>query len=1047
MVSVRYGSRPRFAALPLAGFFLAVACACRAGAETLFFEAETMTTGTAWVVDNGGWQTGSASGGWMLWGSAGGQGASSNTVQVSASTTYRVWVRYVDILAYRGPFKMQVFQNGAEVAFRDFDLESLRLTPEGKAIWGSDYGNWVWSYVDAPLVPGSVDIVMTKVAPITASWVTRRLDCVVLSTDLTYTPGITDFVAPLYVRVTMGSTHPTACVIHLWGRRPRSPWYLPHYNLWEDKALAQCYTGIKAASPPANALTAGDSTPWFNLAPLLDPVGENQVQFYAMQEYNTGLAASDFTVAISSTPSGDGLIDTFSRRGQGSGIMLLIDLMDRNGTQSDLDYSTAAHAAAASLAPAPGRRPRRFPMSTSCGTDSGFYRPATVSNEVAILSALGMSSLRLTGAPYQPVYYAAGFPNIEWATGFFNLTTGGDYSAPKTDSIASTMAASAQAALDSGHADDIVSWWLMDEPGSMSMSHIAGCAVCAAKYRNFLEHEGLAPAFFGKSDWSQVSPTATTNDTKAYYYTAVFRCQILADMFRLGTAGIQAKIPDAPTSANFAEESTYNGNLLYRGVDWFAIFEQEALRLGWTEDWLAYVATYQLCGFRADQLRAACSRAGREFRMYNIIRQPWDIQAKAVAEIGHGARAIYHYTYGPYYTGTSDSKSLNTDLYPALRAVNYAVGGAEDRLAGATVVKSKIALLYSHATDLWTLEQTYSTFGKDRMGLYLILRHLGYPIDFVTEKDIAAGGLADYAMLICDGSHLHSDALLPLVSWLNGGGVLYVGAGSLMRNQFNQALGFDSLVGLTRAPFVFAADPGREYYELPTRPNLAAVNWSGVPLESVCGYQKVSTNGTEQVLATFAGDGSPAVFIRPVGAGKLEYAGFLPGLAYQKTAVVTMKARNTLLASKGLETVTYSSTDFAEGYRTLFSSLLAPITPGYAPPVQTGHYLVEANRLDGTNGTVVALSNWTGAPVNDLCVSFRRNGSMGNPQTVVHPIKSVSDVGGVVTVVFDMVGPCDFILLPQERDGPIPRKGTCLILANLGEAVRPGAWGFAWARR
>ena len=59
---------------------------------------------------------------------------------------------------------------------------------------------------------------------------------------------------------------------------------------------------------------------------------------------------------------------------------------------------------------------------------------------------------------------------------------------------------------------------------------------------------------------------------------------------------------------------------------------------------------------------------------------------------------------------------------------------------------------------------------------------------------------------------------------------------------------------------------------------------------------------------------------------------------------------NSLLASQGLETVTYSSTDFAEGYRTLFSSLLAPIAPVYAPPVLTGHYLVEANRLDGTNG-------------------------------------------------------------------------------------------------
>jgi len=1030
-------TRDRLCRNPCAGASIivcaVVAClALTVRAETLFFEAEGMRTdGVSWVLDDGGWQTGSASGEWMLWGSAGGQGSAGNTVTVNTTATYRVWIRYVDILLYRGPFRMQVFQDGVELGAGDFDLESLRATPEGAAEWGSAYGEWVWGYVDVPLTNGTAEIVVSKLDPVGVSWVTRRLDCIVVTTDLDYVPQISDFVPPLYVKVTMGPTHPTACVVHLWGRRPRGPsWYLPHYNMWENKVVPQCYTGIKEDTPPTNALTAGESSPWFDLAPLLDPVGDNRVRFYAMQEYNTGLPASDFTVYLSSTPSETGLLDTFSRAGQGSGVMLVVDLTDRSGTLSDLEYSTEARAVTTALGATPGRRPAKFPVVTSCAADSSFCRPATISNEISVLSSLGFSGLSVGG--FQPTYYNAGFSNIEWRSSYFHLVTSNDYSQPRMDAIRTAVSNSVQDALDMGHADDIVSWWLMDEPGSESMAHIEGCSVCAERFREYLHKEGVTPAELGHADWSTVTPTATTNDAKTYAYTVLFRCRILTDMCRIGTSNIVSRIPDAPTSVNFAEESTFYGNLLSRGADWFDIFEQDALQMGWTEDWLPYTATYQMCGYRADLLRAACSRYGRPFRMYNILKLPWDSEAKPVAEIGHGARAIYHYTYGPYYVG-GDAKSLNYELYPALREVNHAIGSVEDYLVDATVPPARIALLYSHSTDVWTLDQTYSVFGKDRMGIYLILRHLGYPLDFVTEKDITAGRLDNYAMLICDASNLHTDALAPLVSWLNAGGVLYIGAGSLMRDQFNTPLGFDAMAGLSRGAFVYDSNPGREYYELPVRPDLAPVDAGGETLESVCGYQSVVTNGTETVLATFSGDGTPAVFIRQVGAGKLEYAGFFPGLAYQKAGVLTMKARNEVYATNGTELVTYGSTDFPAAYRTLFTALLAPIAAAHAPPVVTGNYLVEANRLEGPAGTVITLSNWTGAPLPDLQISFARNGRQGDPFTAVNPIKQLSESAGVVTVTFDMAGPCDFIVLPQAAR----MRGTCITLAA---AARPPLW-------
>ncbi|NQU09981.1 hypothetical protein HQ590_04260, partial [bacterium] len=997
----------------------------------VFFEAEDMTVDPSWgvVPHFGGWYYGDPSRGAMLsgnywaWGGGSGQGEATQTVYINEAGTNRVWVRHFYYTAYRGPFNVAVYQDDTLIGSQDFDVDADdSLT----------YGQFIWRSFDVPLAQGTAEIVISKIDPIDTSWVTRYVDCVVVSADLDYVPAVMDFADPLYVKVAIGPTQTTPAVIHFWGRHARPQpvdgvlhYYLPGCNIWEDGLhVYEYYTSYQYRPDDPNFLIANEESPWVNLAPLLSYIGQNHLQFYAMQEYNTGLPDSEFTLSLSTTPSDDGLITSFARAGSGSGMFVDLDLLDHDNIKNDLQYSQEARAAAAALPSVPGNRPTKFPVITGNGVSSAYCQPATVNNEIATLTALGMNG-RGFEAGYDPAWYNQGFTKLCRGNFDFWRLINNDMSTPDYAAITNAVTTAAQSAISTGKVADIVAWSFMDEPGSMSMESVVTSTNCQAQFPQYLQGLGLDPAFFGASDWSEVTLTTNKSNPKLYYYTARYRCQLLTDFFKLGTTILTNIIPTAPTTANFAEEATFYGNALLRGVDWFEMFDQGALQLGWTEDWLSYTVSYQMCGYRADLLRAACRSAGRSFGMYNIISSPpWDVAAKPVTEIGHGAQAIYHYNYGPSYAG-GDANSQNYSLYPALRQVDHVIGAVEDYVVGAVVPPAKVALLYSRPTDIWTMDETYSVFGKDRMGIHLLLRHLGYPVDFLTEEDVADGRLADYSMLICDGSHLEASALSPLVDWLNNGGVLYLSAGSLTYDQFNNPLGFDSQVGIARAPFVYANNPGRERYEFPALPDLKPVTFGADALESVCGYQKVTdTGGVVTVVATFDDDASPATFIKDIGTGKLVFCGFFPGLAYQKQAMIAKIARD----EQNPDMVIYGSTEFPAEYRSFFSSLLSLIAD--TPPVPASHHLVEANRLEATNGSVIALANWTGATLTNTQVSFARGSRGGTPFSIANPLKQVAEQSGTITVTLDFATASDFIVLSQDV---LPPVSVVAVTASTGE--------------
>ncbi|MCX7705776.1 MAG: hypothetical protein N2115_05910 [bacterium] len=973
-------------------------------AEKIFFEAEDMavTETQKWqVVEHfPGWYYGFPSKGKMLRGSIGGPAEARKTINIEKPGEYRVWIRYLDILPYRGPFKVTVIQQAEIKGEKIFDNESLRKTDEGKKKWGDGYGQFVWDNLDVNLQRGSADIVITKVEPHGgASWVTRHLDLIVFCDEKDYQPVMADFTPQLYMKVKMGSNHKYPCVIHIFGRRPQPPWWLPHSNIFKTGLVYGCYTGYKPQGENPNFLKAGDETPWINITSFFDVMGAHKMELTAMQEYFVGLESSEFTVLLSNTPSDEGVFKSFTRTGKGSGMLLLIDLSKREKIISDLEGSMEGLEIAKKMPDVSEKRPEKFPVMTGCGVNSSFYQPKTVENEIYILSKMGFNSI----GGYDPVYYRAGFTKYKGGAVYFHLAKNGCLADPDMGAIKAIVSSAGEKFLKEDLFKDMVAWSQMDEPGSVSMEHIVKCSTCTIKFREFLRKAGVTPEFLGVNSYDQILPSNNPEDGKRYYYTALYRNQVLADFFKIGTDILKNFTPDPKTTANFGEYLTFTGNMLHSGDDWFLIFDTGGLTYGWTEDWLNFGTTYQLCGYRADFLRAASKN---RFGMYCIFRNPWDTQAKVASEIGHGSKAIYYYNYGPYYAGI-DCPMPDYNLYSAVQKINHAIGKIENPLLDSSVAKSAIALLYSHTTDIWTLKQATSVFGKENMGLWLILRHLGYPVDIITEKDVIEKKTKNYKAIFVTGSHIPSEVMQNLFEWAGNGGILYLGAGAGIFDRFNNPSNADRYSGIIREQFNLVAEPGSDYYVLPALKSIDFVKFVDSTMtetvEVICGVQKMKGINPSEAIVLFS-DGSPAMAVKTKGRGKIIISGFFPGIAYMRYAVI---------ANRQKQKDVYASDcppEYHEVIRKLFSKIISGVD--YIPPVLSSNYLVETNLLEGKNEKVITISNWSGKPVEGMKITINQP-IKGNLVSIENSIKSVQRKGRETIITMDLKGAFDFILISQ----------------------------------
>jgi hypothetical protein len=888
----------------LASFLPFSACLAALPERAQVVQAESMTLdGEGWNVREhspDAWYA-SRPVGRMLGGQNNKSGVAAATFQISAAGRYRIWVRYLDMVNYRSKsgFRLSGTQQGKQVVQKEFDNTeaSPRSTPEGEKKWGDGFARWIWDFVEFDAAAGPLQVAVEKIHLASVHGCTRTLDLLLLCDDPAYEPAVTD-LASLYIKVRMLPEQKEPVVLHFWGRRPFSPWYTPHANINRKGIFLGAGTG--AEDKPGVRMAAGQESVWVDVAPYLAYGGQNRISLYAMRSYHEPESEAYFEVAFSKIPSEAGLLKRAERKGTGDGFIVAVDLVDyrliteTEGSQASLEMAKATPAVA-------GRFPTEFPFFTGMSLSEQRSTAQAVAREREALQRIGIGSNKIRPSNF-----------------FFHLTNSpGCLSQPDRARIDESMKELAD------KNPDRTGWTminLMDEPG-FGFDHVESCPACQQGFAPYLKRLGLADSEIAKLNINNDPEGANADEKASYYYTRRYMNHLMTEMHRAGTESVQTHLPGIPTTANFACE-LLEGNLVSRCVDWYEIYATGALTFGWNEDWGGWARTRQVNGYYVDVMRSACRKPGLNFGIYNVLGRPrWEIQARGFLEVGHGVKAISFFNYGPYYSITSDANSHRPEIYEAIKQITFPTGAVETHVMAGKTAPGDVAQLLSVTGDIWYATRD-NVFGKERAWLNLLLRHCNARCDVLSEDDLASL-LPAYRMLFVTDAHLKKSALSALVKWVQDGGVLYLSAGALARDELDNPLGLDQALHLQRGPLDLRDNPGRSEYEMRRLKELEV--FDGIKL--------------------FSGTQTPRWQTFPAGKGKVIVAGFFPAISYIAT-------------SQRAEGADHSTLDFEAAHRDWMQEVLAQ--GKIQPRLRTDNYRVEANWIQSGDADLIALSNWTG---------------------------------------------------------------------------------------
>ncbi|MDF1746899.1 MAG: hypothetical protein P1V19_24625, partial [Gimesia sp.] len=208
--------------LLVVSFCLMVIISQQAKAESIFIEAESMQSSSGGWVATKNAQTRRASRTHTMWGASGDVDAiAKKNIRVSEAGKYRVWVRYMQVAAWRGPFQIAVSAGAKPFASKIFDLEVIT----GVSDW-----EYTWQSFDADLPAGDLTLSLTKHNQKNCVGYVRHVDCLLLTKDKKLEPDHLPYAPQTLVRVTMGEGYDRPVYMHLFADHYRSPWYA-HYAI------------------------------------------------------------------------------------------------------------------------------------------------------------------------------------------------------------------------------------------------------------------------------------------------------------------------------------------------------------------------------------------------------------------------------------------------------------------------------------------------------------------------------------------------------------------------------------------------------------------------------------------------------------------------------------------------------------------------------------------------------------------------------------------------------------------------------------------------
>ncbi|MCX7007621.1 MAG: beta-galactosidase trimerization domain-containing protein [Kiritimatiellaeota bacterium] len=931
-----------------------------ASASEVFIEAESFTSAGGWSVVTGA-AARSASGLALLGGASGSvAGVATAKVNIKDAGHYRLWVRYASGPAHRGPFHVT-----ALAGERVLDDGLFDASFEGK----SERDAMTWRAFEAELPEGEVTLRLSKHEQKNCSGYARQVDCLLLTMDDNLVPNHLHYGAQTFVRVTLGAGYEKPAYIHIFADHFRAPWY-QHYSLARAGAVAA------VAPKKADLLQSGERTPWCNITPLIYQDSGAMLFISARHAYTEHAERLRATFEFATTPDEKSIVRTLKLDNQPAGVVIFLPpnlLAPENRALLKTDREIAeenGRLADACAWPAFGKRPERFPFFVTSGSLAACDE-AVRAREQKTLDYFGYTQghLRHIGGAW--------------------FMKEGSYCQPDIEKMQARLAtAAADFKKAGGRVQDIAFCELTDEPTGQPLEFAAKDAAYTKLFRAWLQAQGQTPADLLVQDWEAVKIVTSEQRDEfpaLYYFSQRFRTRALGDFM-----ATQRKLAEAafggtfPVLANFSDGAIYTGNFYAQGVDYFELLDAPEQNAIWGEDWANGASSYQCAAFNVELMRAAARERGQVIGHHLVAhagRKAWDIQLKAASELARGVKVMNNFCYGPTWATHEGGPYWRSHVWPgkpetwiANASVTREVGAVEDMLLTAMPAPAKVALLYSSASDVWTLNGNLA-YGFDRMHTWLALAHAQVPVDVVSEQQAAKNALDDYAVCYLTGPNLTRAAAAQLKQWVQRGGTLWLAAGAATRDEFNRPLHtLDDLLPAERSAAVELqkfTSSGRYLRTLVTKDT---VQWAATSADVLAVKQALTPRAGATVLARFK-DQSAAVVCGAAGKGRVYCVGFLPGLAYIKQA---LDARHALEEKTKTAATTVSADDaalLARSYNpwayptALRDCLLTPVREaGVNVPIQCSAPLVDAVYMTHEQGVLVPLANYSNRPIASLAL-------------------------------------------------------------------------------
>ncbi len=1027
----------------LIGLLLAFAVITSARGETLFFEAESMQS------SSDGWQatinaqTQRASRVQTLWGAAGAVDAvAAKSVRLNVAGKYRVWVRYMQVAAWRGPFQVALAVDKQPIAMQVLDRDMIA---------GVDDWEYTWQSFDAELPVGEVTLTLAKHEQTNCSSYVRHVDCLLLTTDLNLVPDHLSFGPQTLVRFTLGLGLERPAYLHLFADHYRHPWYA-HYAIGKD--------GLHAAlaPPQREMLEPGESSQWCNLTPTVYQDSGAALNFSLRHSYQElaqeFLGKLEFARSATSDCAQVDVVKTFDIAATPNGLVIIVppDLESPQNIarlKRDRDFAVEiGHMADVFPWPTHGKRPTKIPFLVTANI-GGYDLP--VDEAVRAREQQTLDYFGFNGGPERIMH------------GLWH-TVGDSYCQPDINLMRERIKQQVEQFRESGRKlETIAAVMLMDEPTGQTATFAASDQAYRDKFRQWLQAQALTPAELLVASWDDVRPVAETERDQfpaLHYFTQLFRTRALGDFMATQRQIIeQAYGRSFPTLVNFSDGAIYHANFCSQGVDYFELLDADDQNAIWGEDWANNSSTYQCAAFNVALMQAAARNRGQTIGHYLIAhagRSAWDIKTKATGETARGVRLWQNFSYGPIWGSHEGGPTWKSHLWHRLPEVWTAnaeitreIGAVEDWLVTTQPAQAQVAILYSSSSDIWTMHSNLA-FGFDRMHTWLALTHAQLPVDIVSERDIQR--LDQYRVCYLSGPNLTRAASERLCQWVAAGGSLWLPAGAAEYDEFNRPLDLLGRLATVERGTVETLEPymnsGKFLSYLKSQDT---VTWGDQQLDvlSVKQSLKVRDSDANVVLATFA-DGQPAVVSSRAGKGKVFALGFLPALSYIKPALLARLpleqqadadrlqaeslaataadqplATSAVVSSSGVSSVgdgsdrellerSYNPWLYPAGIR---DRLLTPVEGANVSPVlHCDTPLIDAIALPCAQGTLIALSNHTLQPLDRVRLELRTTQPVTRVESVRHGVLAASDGEAGVTVFSLPLDASDFVKVSHQPD-------------------------------